>query len=161
MNERNQIFTSIDEAFMKEALSMARKAFILNEVPVGAVLVKNQKIIAKAHNLVESNKNATSHAEILCINQASKYLNNWRLTGSTLYTTLEPCIMCAGALISSRVDKIVWAAPDIRQGSNGSLLEVFQTHPIHHIEIYGGLCQDESAKLLKEFFQKRRKESVK
>ena len=161
MKESNQIFTSMDEKFMQHALNLAKQAYILNEVPVGAVLVKDQKIIATSHNLVESKNNATKHAEIICIEEASKYLNNWRLVGCALYTTLEPCVMCAGALISSRVSKVVWAAPDIRQGANGSLLNVFNDHPIHKVEIYGGLCQAESSKLLKEFFQKRRKDKEK
>lgn len=143
---------------MRAALEEASQAFAKDEVPIGAVLVYNGEIIARAHNQVESLQDATAHAEILCLRQASKKLNNWRLLESTLYTTLEPCSMCAGALILSRVKNLVWGAPDIRQGAGGSWVDLLNIpHPIHNLSIKQGVLADESARLMKEFFQNKRK----
>lgn len=148
----------LDEFFMRAALEEASQAFAKDEVPIGAVLVYNGEIIARAHNQVESLQDATAHAEILCLRQASKKLNNWRLLESTLYTTLEPCSMCAGALILSRVKNLVWGAPDIRQGAGGSWVDLLNIpHPIHNLSIKQGVLADESARLMKEFFQNKRK----
>lgn len=149
---------STDLIFMQEALKEAQKAFKRGEVPVGAVLICQDKIIASAHNQVEILIDATAHAEMLCIKQGMAHCGNWRLTGCTLYTTLEPCLMCAGALISSRVDRVVWAAPDIRQGAGGSLISLLgKPHPIHTVEIASGILAEESAGLMKQFFQERRR----
>jgi tRNA(adenine34) deaminase len=146
-----------DEFFMREALVEAEKAFAADEVPVGAVLVHQNKIIARAHNQVESLKDATAHAEILCLQRASKILGNWRLLGTTLYCTLEPCSMCAGAMILSRVKKVVWGAPDLRQGACGSLFHILDAaHPIHQIEVEKNVLIEESAALLKKFFGGKR-----
>jgi len=143
---------------MRAALEEALLAFAKDEVPIGAVLVYNGEIIARAHNQVESLQDATAHAEILCLRQASKKLNNWRLLESTLYTTLEPCSMCAGALILSRVKNLVWGAPDIRQGAGGSWIDLLNIpHPIHNLLIKQGVLAGESARLMKEFFQNKRK----
>ena len=148
----------LDEFFMRAALEEALLAFAKDEVPIGAVLVYNGEIIARAHNQVESLQDATAHAEILCLRQASKKLNNWRLLESTLYTTLEPCSMCAGALILSRVKNLVWGAPDIRQGAGGSWIDLLNIpHPIHNLLIKQGVLAGESARLMKEFFQNKRK----
>lgn len=142
---------------MREALVEAEKAFAADEVPVGAVLVHQNKIIARAHNQVESLKDATAHAEILCLQEASKILDNWRLLETTLYCTLEPCSMCAGAMILSRVKRIVWGAPDLRQGACGSLFHIINApHPIHQIEVESNVLKEESAALLKEFFGRKR-----
>lgn len=145
-----------DESFMREALKEAEKAFALDEVPVGAVAVYQGQIIARAHNLVESLKDASAHAEFLCLKKASEVLGGWRLLGVTLYTTLEPCLMCAGALLSFRVDRLVWGAPDLRLGADGSLLSVFESHPIHELEITRNILKEPSSILMKTFFQQRR-----
>lgn len=148
----------LDEEFMRMALEEAEIASSKGEVPVGAVLVIENKVIAKAHNLVESLMDATAHAEILCIKKASQVLQNWRLLNSTLYTTLEPCCMCAGAMILSRVGTLVWGAPDIRQGAHGSFVNILsQKHPIHNISVRSGVLAEESAELMKKFFRQRRK----
>lgn len=146
-----------DEFFMKAALIQAKFAFEKQEVPVGAVLVYQGNIIAAAHNQVESLKDATKHAEILCLQQASEILDNWRLLETTLYCTLEPCSMCAGAMALSRVKRLVWAAPDLRHGANGSLFNFFEVpHPTHHVEITSGILKEESAELMKAFFKQQR-----
>lgn len=146
-----------DLFYMKEALLEAESAFERGEVPVGAVVVFHNEIIVRAHNYVETLFDATAHAELLCIRLASQHLSNWRLAGCTLYTTLEPCPMCAGALISSRIDRVVWGAPDIRQGAGGSLISLLgHPHPIHTPQVTSGILADESAALLKSFFQGRR-----
>jgi tRNA(adenine34) deaminase len=146
-----------DHFFMAEAIKEAEKAFLKNEVPVGAVLVKEGSIIARAHNEVEFQKKSLAHAEILCLSIASEFLNNWRLSGTTLYVTLEPCSMCLGAIILSRVKKVVFAAPDIRHGACGSWVNLVESkHPIHQVEIKKGILQTESSELLKKFFRERR-----
>lgn len=148
---------SEDEKFMIEALKEAWKAFTKDEVPVGAVLVKEGRIIARGHNQVEMLKDATAHAEMLCITSGEAALENWRLAKTTLYITIEPCCMCAGAMLLSRVPTIVWGAPDIRHGANGSWINVFEkVHPTHSIEIRKGILEDYAAALLKDFFQKKR-----
>jgi tRNA(adenine34) deaminase len=146
-----------DERFMREALKEAKKAFDRDEVPVGAVLVHEGKIISRGFNQVELLKDATAHAEMLCLTAASSSLENWRLLNTTLYCTLEPCCMCAGALMLSRVSRLVWAAPDLRLGANGSFVDLFDTkHPFHSIEIQKGVLEAESADLMRAFFQKQR-----
>ncbi len=146
-----------DKQFMALALREARKAFESDEVPVGAVLVKDNKIISKGFNQVELLQDATAHAEILCLSSASAVLENWRLLGTTLYTTLEPCCMCAGAIINSRISRIVYGAKDLRVGGCGSWKNLFDgTHPIHSLEVCGGVLDEECSSLIKEFFQKTR-----
>ncbi len=146
-----------DEAFMLEALKEARKAYEKEEVPVGAVLVHNKRIIARAHNQTELLTDATAHAEILCITMGSAALENWRLAETTLYCTLEPCSMCAGAMLLSRIPNLVWGTPDIRHGANGSWVDLFEKpHPTHAMSIKKGILQDECAFLMKEFFKNRR-----
>lgn len=141
-----------------EAIEEAKKAFSKNEVPVGAVLVKNDKIIARAHNLVETNQDASAHAEMLCLKNAAHLLGDWRLSGTTLVTTLEPCIMCAGSIILHRVEKVIYLAKDLRHGAHGSIVNVFEKkHPIHNILISYVEGYPEASLLLKEFFQLRRK----
>lgn len=152
--------TSDDERFMREALKEAYKAYTEEEVPIGAVIVFQGRIIARGHNQVEMLKDATAHAEILSITAAESALENWRLSGCTLYSTLEPCSMCAGALLLSRVERLVWAAPDIRQGANGSWVNLFdKPHPIHTLKITSGILAGWSERLMKQFFQKRREEN--
>jgi len=147
-----------DEAFMLEALREAWKAFLAEEVPVGAVLACEGRIIARGHNQVEMLKDATAHAEMLCITAGEAALENWRLAGTALYCTVEPCSMCAGALLLSRVPKLVWGAPDIRHGANGSWIDLLaEPHPTHSVAVESGVLADESASLMREFFQRRRK----
>jgi len=150
----------LDREFMLEALAEAEKAFEKDEVPVGAVAVFDGKIIAKAHNLVESLQDASAHAELLCLRRAAEVLGNWRLTGVALYTTLEPCVLCAGALLSFRIKKLVWGAPDIRLGADGSFVSFLSIpHPIHSVEIVKNFLPDAPARLMKEFFLKKRGKS--
>lgn len=147
-----------DFYFMKEALQEAKKAFVLQEVPVGAVLVHEGKIVARGHNLVESKKDASCHAEMVCLKAAALHFNNWRLTGATLYCTLEPCAMCAGAMILSRIERLVWGAKDLRHGAHGSFIDLLgKEHPIHQIQVQGGVLEEEASQLMREFFQARRK----
>ncbi len=154
--------TNDDERFMLEALKEAWKAFQAKEVPVGAVLVQQGRIIARGHNQVEMLKDATAHAEMLCITSGEAALDNWRLAETTLYCTIEPCSMCAGAMLLARVPTLVWGAPDIRHGANGSWINLLaQEHPMHSIEIRNGVLQDAAAWMLKEFFQLRRNEKKK
>lgn len=146
-----------DEKFMIEALKEAEKAYSIGEVPVGAVLVHEGNIIARGHNQVELLRDATAHAEMLCLTSGAVALENWRLLNTILYSTLEPCIMCVGALMLSRVPKIVWAAPDIRHGAGGSWINVFDyPHPTHSVEVVKGIYEQESAFLMRDFFSKRR-----
>lgn len=148
-----------DEKFMLEALKEAWKAFREEEVPVGAVLVKEGRVIARGHNQVEMLNDATAHAEMLCITAGESALENWRLADTTLYCTIEPCAMCAGAMLLSRVPKLVWGAPDLRHGAHGSWVNLFEKqHPTHSIEIRRGILKEQCAFLLQDFFQKRRLE---
>lgn len=146
-----------DFLFMEEALKQAKKAFIENEVPVGSVLVYQNKIIASAYNLVETHQDATCHAEMQVIKQAQKILNNWRLSDCVLYTTLEPCLMCYGAIVLSRIKKIVYGANDLRHGACGGCYHLLdKKHPIHQPEVLGGVMQEEAQAILKNFFKKVR-----
>ena len=151
-----------DLFFMQEALKLAQKAYGKDEVPIGAVLVYQDKIIAKGYNQVELLKDATAHAEMLCISSASEYLGDWRLQETTLYCTVEPCLMCAGAIFAARIQRLVWATPDSRLGANGSLIDVFSIkHPMHQVEVKKNILADDAKFLLQSFFQKKRKEKAK
>lgn len=153
---------SRDEQFMLEALKEAWKAFEMGEVPVGAVLVQGERIIARGHNQVEMLQDATAHAEMLCLTSGAGALENWRLEETTLFSTLEPCCMCAGALLLSRVPRLVWGAPDLRHGANGSWVDLFdKKHPTHQVEVKAGVLSEEAAWLMQEFFRQRRKEKNK
>ena len=149
-----------DERFMREALKEAHKAFEAKEVPVGCVIVKDGAVIARGYNQVELLKDATAHAEILAITAAENIVDNWRLKGCTLYCTLEPCVMCAGAMMLSRLDAIVWGAPDIRLGANGSWVDLFsRKHPMHTLTVRSRVLEAWCQEPLKLFFQQRRKEN--
>jgi tRNA(adenine34) deaminase len=146
-----------DEEYMQQALLEAQKAFIKNEVPVGAVAVFKGEIIARAHNEVETLQDASAHAELLCLKRAAEVLGGWRLLGVTLYSTLEPCCLCAGAIFSFRIERVVWAAPDIRLGADGSWMPILSSsHPLHKVEVQRGVLSEPSAQLLREFFRKQR-----
>jgi len=145
-----------DIEFMELALQEAKKAFKKGEVPIGAVVVKDGKVIAKAYNTKETKKNTTYHAEINVINKASKKLRGWRLLDCTLYVTMEPCIMCAGAIYHARIPRVVFGCFDHKFGGFGSLVDVNQLKTNHKVKIKSGILAEKSAKLLKEFFQKKR-----
>ena len=142
---------------MREALIEAEIAYGQGEVPVGAVLVHRNKVIARAHNLVETLCDATAHAEMLCLRKGAEVLGNWRLLEAILYCTLEPCPMCAGAMIHSRVERIVWGAPDLRCGAHGSWVNLLDVqHPIHQMDVTKGVLSQESSELMKSFFKLQR-----
>ena len=146
------------EKFMKEALKEAKKAYDKLEVPVGAVIVKNGKIIARSHNLKETKKDTTKHAEILAIEKASKKLGAWRLLDCDMYVTLEPCSMCAGAIINARIKKLYIGTLDDKTGAAGSVLNLFEDYKFNHnVEIEKGILEKECEKILKEFFKDLRK----
>jgi tRNA(adenine34) deaminase len=147
--------------YMKLALKEAQKANNKDEVPIGAIIVKDGKVISRAHNLREKNQSATAHAEVLAINKACKKLDSWRLEGCVLYVTLEPCTMCIGASILSRVDGIVYGAKDPKGGSLGSLYDISLIKGFNHYPwIISGICEDESSELLKNFFRSKRNKSI-
>jgi tRNA(adenine34) deaminase len=150
-----------DAAFMREALRLAQKAFKTDEVPVGAVVVRNGKIIARAYNQVELLKDATAHAEMLALTQAEAAVSDWRLTDCDLYVTKEPCIMCAGALVHARVRRLIFGCKDERAGAAGSILNVLQMPTLNHqCDISSGVLQNECATILQEFFKKQRARRV-
>lgn len=144
--------------FMKEALKEAQKAYDKNEIPVGAVIVKDNKIIARAHNVKEEKNDTTKHAEIIAIQKASKKLNAWRLTGCEMYVTLEPCSMCAGALIQSRISKVYIGTMDYKTGACGSVLNLLKDYEFNHkVEMEKDILQEDCEKILKDFFKELRK----
>ena len=145
------------EKYMKEALKEAKKAYNKKEVPVGAVIVKDGKIIARAHNLKETKLDTTKHAEILAIQKASKKLKAWRLKDCEMYITLEPCSMCAGAIISSRIKKIYIGTMDPKTGACGSVLNLLEYNFNHKVEVETGIMQQECEYILKDFLKKLRK----
>ncbi len=147
-----------DQFFMGEALRLARKAFTAGEVPVGAVVVRDGQIIARAWNQVETLKDATAHAEMLAITQAEAKVEDWRLTDCDLYVTKEPCPMCAGALVHARLRRVIFGCSDAKGGAAGGLLNLLQMPQLnHHCEITSGVRGDEAVALLREFFLARRK----
>ena len=146
------------EKFMKEALKEAKKAYEKLEVPVGAVIVKDGKIIARGHNLKETKKDTTRHAEIIAIEKASKKLGAWRLLDCEMYVTLEPCSMCAGAMINSRIKKLYIGAIDEKTGAVGSVLNLLEDYKFNHnIEVEKGILKEDCEKILKDFFKDLRK----
>ena len=142
-----------NEKYMALALKEAEKAFKKNEVPVGCVIVKDDKVIARAHNLRQTKKSVLGHAEILAIEKASKKLNSWILEDCTIYVTLEPCPMCAGTILQSRIKKLVFAAQEPKFGACGSVINLFEKKFNHEVEVIPNVLQVESSKLLKNFFQ--------
>ncbi|PWL49609.1 MAG: tRNA-specific adenosine deaminase [Clostridiales bacterium] len=144
------------EVYMEAAFAQAMKARVIDEVPVGAVIVYDGKIIARAHNRRESKKNPCAHAELLAILKAAKKLKSWRLSGAELYVTLEPCPMCAGAIINSRIDRVYFGAYDSKAGAFGSLLDLNTYGLNHKPEVIGGVLQERCSLILKEYFQAKR-----
>ncbi len=155
---KNNITNNTDEYFMNLALKEAKKAYLKQEVPVGCVIVLNNEIIAKAHNTRHKNKSVFDHAEILAIKKANKKLNSWMLDNAVMYVTLEPCLMCAGAIIQSRIKKVVYAAPEPKFGVFGSLLDLTTSmHKFNHqVEVIPYILKEESAAMLKSFFKEIR-----
>jgi tRNA(adenine34) deaminase len=153
-------FTPEDHKWMKLALQEAKKATQIGEVPIGAVLVGPEGLLAKAHNRRETWKTPIGHAEIIALHRASKKRQNWRLLDTTLYVTLEPCVMCAGALVLARVKRIVFAALDPKGGGSKSLYTITEDARLNHqIQVEGGLMEKDAAELLKSFFKMRRQEN--
>ena len=143
--------------YMKEALKEARKAELIDEVPIGCVIVKDDKIIARGHNQRETNQSPIGHAEIIAINKASKKLKSWRLEGCDIYVTLEPCIMCSGAIIQSRISKVYYGASDPKGGALGSSINVLEAKNInHHPEVISGVMQEECSKIITNYFKTKR-----
>lgn len=144
-----------DEIFMRQALLEAEKAREEDEVPVGAVIVRDGQVIASAYNTREYGKNALYHAEIKAIDKACKALGGWRLVGCTMYVTLEPCPMCAGAIVNARVERVVFGAPDHKAGAFGTMLNLTD-YPLFKPQITGGVLAEECAKILTDFFKEKR-----
>jgi tRNA(adenine34) deaminase len=159
----NLVFMSLlsrnDETYMRMAMSEAEQAFEKGEVPIGAVVVLDDQVIAKAHNQVEILADATAHAEILAITQASSYIKDWRLTHAIMYATKEPCAMCAGAMVNSRLGKIVFGAADPKSGAAGSSLNItgFTGH-LHQVKVVAGVLQEDCLSILQRFFRQKRAE---
>ena len=148
-----------DESFMREALRQAQKANEAGEVPVGAVIVREGKIIARAYNQVELLKDATAHAEMLALTQAEAAVGDWRLTECDLYVTKEPCAMCAGALVHTRIRRVIFGCTDPVAGAAGSVMNLLQMPALNHrCDIASGVLQEECATFLQDFFRKRRNE---
>jgi len=148
-----------DEDFMREALRQAQKAYAADEVPVGAVVVRAGKIIARAFNQVELLKDATAHAEMLAVTQAEAAVGDWRLTNCDLYVTKEPCPMCAGALVHTRIRRVIFGCADASAGAAGSVMNLLQMPGFNHrCDMASGVLQDECAAILQIFFRKRRDE---
>ena len=157
----NLIELGSDPYFMNEALRLARKAFENEEVPVGAVVVREGRIIGRAYNQVELLKDATAHAEMLAITQAEAAIGDWRLNDCDLYVTKEPCVMCAGALVHVRMRRVIFGCADERSGGAGGQINLLQMPGLNHrCAIASGLLRDECAGLLQSFFQSRRRDNV-
>lgn len=155
----NPVQHSADINFMQKAYSLAKKAEAINEVPVGAVVVANGKIIGEGYNQSITLNDPSAHAEMLAIQQAGKVLNNYRMLDCTLYVTLEPCPMCAGLLIHSRIKRLVFAANDLKTGAAGSAFNLVEHEKHNHrVAVTGGVFAEECSELLSSFFKKRREE---
>lgn len=149
-----------DNYYMGLALAEARKAYEIGEVPIGAVLVLQDQVICCGHNMREAWQDATAHAEMIVIQEACRKLKRWRLTGTTLYVTIEPCPMCAGALVMSRVDKLVYGSFDSKAGAVASVFNVVQNQALNHcLEVVAGVRADECAEMMRSFFREKRKKS--
>ena len=148
---------SLDEKYMKKALAEAKNAYELGEVPIGCVIVSDGKIIGRGYNRRNTDKNTLSHAEITAIRKASKKVGDWRLEGCTMYVTLEPCQMCSGAIVQSRMDRVVIAAMNPKAGCAGSILNILKMEEFNHqVEITYDVLRDESSLLLQKFFKELR-----
>ena len=152
----------MNEKFMVEAIKEAKKAELIDEVPIGCVIVKDDKIIARGHNLRESKQRSTAHAEIIAIEKACRKLKSWRLEGCSLYVTLEPCPMCSGAILQSRIEYVVYGAKDPKGGCMESCMNMYEVKGFNHYpDVIGGVLEDECGSLLKTFFKRKREEKSK
>ena len=146
-----------DLLWMREALETARQGAARGEVPVGAIIIRNDVELARAHNLREQTNDPTAHAELIAIREASRKIGDWRLIDTTLYVTLEPCPMCAGAIVLARIPRLVYAAPDPKSGAAGTLFNLLQHRRLNHqVDVTSGVLEEASSRLLKSFFQNRR-----
>ena len=144
---------STDEKYMRMAIKEAKKAYVLGEVPIGCVIVYNEKVIGRGYNRRKTDKNTLSHAEMTAIKKASKYIGDWRLEGCTMYVTLEPCQMCAGACVQSRIDKVVIGCMSPKSGCAGSILNILQREEFNHqVDIEKGILEEECSTMLSQFF---------
>ena len=147
-----------EEKYMKEAIKQAKKAAVIGDVPIGCVIVEDDKIIARAYNQRNKKKTTLAHAELLAIQKASKKVNDWRLEDCTMYITLEPCQMCAGAIVQARIPKVVIGAMNPKAGCAGSVLNILQIDKFnHHVEIERGLLEAECSQMLSDFFKELRR----
>jgi tRNA(adenine34) deaminase len=151
------MFSEQDHALMRQALSLAKEAQHQGEVPVGAIVTLNNQIVGKGHNKPISNNDPSAHAEIQALRDAASNIENYRLVNATLYVTLEPCVMCAGAIIHARVAKVIYATTDPKGGAVESVFEILKTNKLNHqVQCLGGLLGDDASQLLKNFFKSRR-----
>ena len=149
--------TDTDAKYMKEAIRQAKKAYAIGEVPIGCVIVRDGKIISRGYNRRTIDKNTLAHAELAAIKKASKKLNDWRLEGCTMYVTLEPCQMCAGALVQSRIDRVVVGCMNPKAGCAGSILNLLQMPEFNHqVELETGALEEECSQMMKDFFRELR-----
>ena len=152
----------MNEKFMREAIKEAKKAELRDEVPIGCVIVKDDKIIARGHNLRESKQRSTAHAEIIAIEKACRKLKSWRLEGCSLYVTLEPCPMCSGAILQSRIEHVIYGAKDPKGGCMESCMNMYEVKGFNHYpDVIGGVLEDECGSLLKNFFKRKRQQKNK
>lgn len=148
---------NINEKFMKAALKEAQKAFLLDEVPVGCVIVKDNKVIARAHNIRETQKDPCGHAEVVAIRKAAKKLGDWQLVNCDLYVTVEPCIMCAGSIIQARIAGIYYGTEDFKGGALGSSINVLEAQNLnHHPIVVSGILKEECSEIIKKYFKNKR-----
>ena len=149
------------EIYMREAVKEAKKAFELDETPIGAVIVQDGKIIGRGYNRRNSEKNPLCHAEIIAINEAAKYIGDWRIENCTIYITVEPCPMCAGAIVQARIPTVVFGAENVKAGCCGSVLNLMQQEKLNHrAEVISDVLRDECSSLMKEFFKNMRKKRM-
>lgn len=149
-----------DEEYMQLAIEQAEQATEMGEIPIGAVLVYDGQVIAAAHNLRETNNDATAHAEMLVIREACAKLGRWRLSGCSLYVTVEPCPMCSGGIVNSRIDKVVYGCPDVKAGGAESIFNIITNPNLNHTAtVRSGVCEEACAGVMKAFFKRRRAEN--
>ncbi|WHZ22064.1 MAG: tRNA-specific adenosine-34 deaminase [Nitrospira sp.] len=154
-------FDDLDHRFMQQALTLARSATLIGEVPIAALLVQDGLVIAEAHNLRETRQDPTAHAEMIAIQEGARRTGSWRLTDTTLYVTLEPCAMCIGAIVLARITRLVFGATDPKAGACGSIMNIPPEPRLNHrVEVVGGLFGEESQALLQDFFRQLRKRAL-